>query len=516
MGRGKTPAATGGERRAQAAPYCQALSWLPLGGRRYPVLPRLAAVYFLGGVVLLTAGLLALEAAVGYAGRRLNLLAVNEWKAENRLINENVAKKILKDRGDRVWRSKGIDPPLHKQRTRRILVVGDSFVWGDGYANINDTWWRQLERELRRRGYGDVDVIAAGTRGASTGDEVRFLTEGDLVGKYGADAVILGFVANDPDEKVLARPLPLTAEAPVAIELLRQFTPRIASLAEDRWITKERAKQGRSYDQWVEDLYRGENWTRYARTVSELAALREDLGVPFFVLTLPNLPSRPQFKAKFDRAAALFRREGIPFCDSLDPMVRRFPDFDPAYRWNILSWGINPANGHPGPISTRFYAETAADILERDYPEVLGARSGGPLGAAPRLNDWLPAELDLQPAGEHRWRFVYPARERGMPELPLDRRHVLLSLENPVPIRAVRLKGATLAAAGLWVTRVDPATGIEERRPESLGTREGGALQWDLATARSPRPVNTLRIWAEAGDAPLTLEILPGGGPRSP
>ena len=103
-----------------------------------------------------------------------------------------------------------------------------------------------------------------------------------------------------------------------------------------------------------------------------------------------------------------------------------------------------------------------------------------------------------------------------MPELPLDRKHVLLSLENPVPIRAVRLKGATLAAAGLWVTRVDPATGSEDRRPESLGVQEGAGLEWDLETARSPGQVNTLRIWAEAGDAPLTLEILQGGGPESP
>jgi hypothetical protein len=93
---------------------------------------------------------------------------------------------------------------------------------------------------------------------------------------------------------------------------------------------------------------------------------------------------------------------------------------------------------------------------------------------------------------------------------------VLLSLETPVPVRAVRLQGATLTSADLWVTCVDPATGIDGRRPVGLGTREGAELEWDLAPVRASGPVNTLRIWAEAGDAPLALEILPGGGPGSP
>jgi hypothetical protein len=489
--------------------FCRALAWVHVKGRAYPVLPRLSVTYFLGGAILCVACLYLLEEAVRIAGTRYKLLATHDWVVENLVINANVRQKVLVDRGDSVWRSRGIDPPERKERRKRILVLGDSFVWGDGYANVNDTWWRQLERELSRRGFEDVEVIAAGYCGASTKDQLRLLTQGDLVRKYGVDAVIVGFVTNDPDEEGLRRARGMLDPPPAFLSALAMIAPRVASLAEDRWVRKQRARQKRAYVDWEGALYQGDTWERYGRTVAALAAFRDKEGVPLFVLTLPSYPNGPYFRPKFRKAAHLFGERGVPFFDTLDAMVARFPDFDPRSSWTILRWGINPANGHPGPASTRFFAAAAADILEREYPQVLGPRRLPAGQPAPRINDWMPAALDLKPAGEGRWTFVYPDDERNMPRLPLGRAHVLLSLENPVPVRAVRLRGGGLRSAGLAVTCADPLSGIDSGRLYRLGSRRGEALEWDLEDEDLGGPVNTLSIWAKADGEPLTLELVP-------
>lgn len=505
------------EGSARPSPFCQALAWIPFRGRLYPLLPRLSVRYCLAGVLLCVAALLVLEGVVRVAGRRYHLLATPEWKEENRVINENVKLKLLGDRGDLLWRSAGVDPPLQKRRAKRILVVGDSYVWGDGYANVNDTWWRQLARELERRGYEDVEVIAAGYCGASTRDQLRMLTDGDLVHRYQVDAVVMGFVTNDPDEGILGE---VTGEAegpPAFLSALSALAPAIASLAEDRWAAKRAKLQGRSYGDWEGALYEGRNWDLYRSTVAALAAYREEAGIPFFVLALPNYPNAAYFRPKLDKAGLLYREQGIPFYDCFDALLRQYPERAPGRRWkkSSLELGINPANGHPGPASTRAYARVAADILEKQYPQVLGPRNPNPSPPAPEINDWLPATLKVERTGDHRWTFEYPRDDREMPSLPLGRKHVLLCLESPVPLRSVRLSAPGLAWAGLCLTCADSPHGADEGKLYDLGTRRGRDLEWDLSGARLAGPVNTLRIWGEAGDGPLTLDLVPWDGPEA-
>jgi hypothetical protein len=75
----------------------------------------------------------------------------------------------------------------------RILVLGDSFTFGDGNAEP-DIWLRVMERRLRERGHA-VEVVNAGVEGYDTRAELLYLEE--LLPEVRPSVVVLGFLAND-------------------------------------------------------------------------------------------------------------------------------------------------------------------------------------------------------------------------------------------------------------------------------------------------------------------------------
>ena len=186
-----------------AGKYCKAIFWGKLGRKRYPLLPLQAFTYL---AILLLSALVVLAATELFVGhtQKSGILSTEAWEEEDKVINHNNQAKV-KMRGS-VWTSAGIPYPKEKGMGKRILVIGDSFVWGDGYANANDIWWRQLDRELKRRGYWQVEVVAAGASGASTLDQLWWLRNDQHLKALAPDAIIIGYASNDPDVKLVVPP----------------------------------------------------------------------------------------------------------------------------------------------------------------------------------------------------------------------------------------------------------------------------------------------------------------------
>ena len=76
--------------------------------------------------------------------------------------------------------------------TKRILVLGDSVVQGNGIRELDNTISRRLELLLQNHG---VEVLNFGVSGYCTRSEVELLKEKGL--RYDPDLVILLFVSND-------------------------------------------------------------------------------------------------------------------------------------------------------------------------------------------------------------------------------------------------------------------------------------------------------------------------------
>ena len=249
--------------------------------------------------------------------------------------------------------------------------------------NANDIWWRQLERELHRRGYWNVEVVAAGFPGASTQDELAWLRAGGLARLGSPDLVVLGYVTNDPDVrdangtpmvKQIGRDIPLRQWRALDRSIGR-VAPNLAGQLRQRLTAKWQAsvRDAYPYDEWELKLLEPPNIDAYREVVGELGEFLRRTGRPFFVVTLPNCPSLDHFGPRFAPIGAIFRSAGLPFHDLLDAFVREYPPGG-----EVLQWGINPANGHPGTVSTRFYARQTADILERDYPSPAGREVAAP------------------------------------------------------------------------------------------------------------------------------------------
>jgi lysophospholipase L1-like esterase len=84
------------------------------------------------------------------------------------------------------------DVPYERTGRKRVLLVGDSFVFGWG-VEAEESVAKQMESRLE-----DVEVINGGCSGWSTVQELRFL---ERVGfRYHPDVVLLFFVENDPFE----------------------------------------------------------------------------------------------------------------------------------------------------------------------------------------------------------------------------------------------------------------------------------------------------------------------------
>ena len=100
--------------------------------------------------------------------------------------------------------SEGLRDHEYKEKKKneyRVLVLGDSFVFGWGVEQEN-TFVKELERILNKeKGDKDYEVINVGILGYGTEQELKYLREKGM--KYNPDLVLLGFyIGNDIKENL--------------------------------------------------------------------------------------------------------------------------------------------------------------------------------------------------------------------------------------------------------------------------------------------------------------------------
>ena len=360
--------------------YCIALFWVKINGKLYPVIPLRSMLYLLVIACFAGVGLYSLDKyytpkAKGYGVSISPVINshgslveedVRTWKAENELITKLLFKKLCgmwsesKERmAQPIWVSSAMPYPVSKQPgKKRIFVVGDSFVWGDGNENANDIWWRQLQQVLTARGYCDVEVVAAGLCGASTEDQLNWLRKNDLAQKMEADAVVVGYVTNDPvlrdvngeysikqDFSSLPKqPLPFISKS------IQSYIPYLTAEMTSRYNNKlavTSPERGYSYQEWELLLLKGNNFAQYNRLLSELSEFIDKLGIPTFFVTLPITSNRSYYSVRYIPILKAFKEHGITMYNSFDA-------FEDKFSLTLGGFTVNPVNGHPSPRNRTF------------------------------------------------------------------------------------------------------------------------------------------------------------------
>ena len=123
------------------------------------------------------------------------------WEKESVVIETLLSEKYPMS-GDNEYLNilKNTNIPQKEKDEKRILVVGDSYVWGMGGTNINYLWWKQLDLIIKEAGYSNVNVYGASMYRFNTEEELDLILKKDsLIEKIDPDLIIIGYVTNDPE-----------------------------------------------------------------------------------------------------------------------------------------------------------------------------------------------------------------------------------------------------------------------------------------------------------------------------
>jgi lysophospholipase L1-like esterase len=491
----------------------------PIASRRLPphTVALTALSYFAASLALVPFSLFALDRWVIPGMENSGQLESFLWTDENHRLNHFTYLKNDARPNDPVWRSKYMPVAPEHSGKKRILVLGDSFVWGDGSESVNQLWWRQLQLELARRGYPKVEVIAAGLNGASTRDQKDWLSA--LIPKYKPDLIVLGYVTNDPEERrqdgsayvpMMNKELP--DEDPVLAKLGKVLPNLTGQLKQIRKLSRQaalaRTTDKKEYADWEMAILEGDNFAQYKRTVGSLAETLKAHDTPAFVITLPagfqnktreNVTLSNNFfesvrtynAERYAKVKPLFQDAGLLFVDTNDAFASAASS-DPILKASssALRLGINPGNGHPGTFSTHFYAASAADVIEKNFPQALGEKDAQAGSAEAQsvemveINDCVPPYMNVTKVAEETFQFTYPpdATDHTL-FLPLRKRHVLLSFNAPARVSGVQLEGPDLAAAQIYLNKFDEKLGYAPPSLETLPLKKGSSLSWDIPSA---------------------------------
>lgn len=478
--------------------FAVALLWRKTSKRWHPILPLRGLGISLGVIVFL--GFLAIveDAILGNLASNGDLNSAL-WSDENQKITSQNYHKIKNTQTDPIFRSAGYEPPKVDFWRKRILIIGDSFVWGDGSTNINTLWWRQLQWEIERRGYFNVDVIAAGRNGASTQDQLAWLNSPDFLESAHPDAIIFGYVTNDPQMKDdngvhIVKQLQGTEYYQVGDQIKHLF-PHLGFELQTRINGKlhmvPNDTTGYPYNEWELKILEGKNFEEYKLMLKRLAINLRQINVPAFFVTTPNWPGREAFEMRYKPVAEAMKEAGLEFFDLLPEFLRCCEESAIGQ----YDWVINPANGHPGPRSTHFYAAQIVALLEAKYPELLGQKSSEPYHA-PAINDWMPASLMPISVSDDTWTFLYPDNDSDLLSMPIGQKHVALNFERPVSISKISLHTRRATRFSVWAVVLNDRDDYEEKQCLLAGEQQGTETDIAFSSALVGKRITSLRIAA--------------------
>jgi hypothetical protein len=270
-------------------------------------------------------------------------------------------------------------PTLPERGVVRILCLGDSLTFGDGVA-VEDTYPKQLEALLRKKGNAKYEVINAGVPSYDTWQEVVYFQEWGV--QLRPRIVVMGFYANDPVPRPETVKNFLTpggtlrrqgfggmfpdsvVHALKGSRLLLFLRDRISKVVNRIHPSFEYLHQ-QSLLTGTENSFVERGWREVDASLETMASLRKEHG---FTLLLVIFPMPEQLVHDHPRAyyqsrvQAIANKHAIPSIDLLDSFKREFNGFGSL----LIEW-----DGHPNPNAYRIATKEIAGFI-RAMPPVQG------------------------------------------------------------------------------------------------------------------------------------------------
>ena len=249
--------------------------------------------------------------------------------------------------------------PRESLEIERVLVLGDSFTWGDGVHEEDAYPYRMQFRmnlydEARR-----YRVLNAGRNGLNTVETRELLDTLNLLASK-PDLVLLGFTLNDPEPtksvEAAALKVPLERRMPVGrAELELYYRSRLFRLVWDR---VENTRQRRAFNTYVASLFDVES-AHWDDCVAALESIRDHLaerGIPLLVAVWPA------FDAPFDDGYP-YQLQHDQIMATLESLGIAAVDLRPLYEGvETRRLVVTPfTDAHPNELAHRIAADYLAD-----------------------------------------------------------------------------------------------------------------------------------------------------------
>lgn len=300
--------------------------------------------------------------------------------------------------------------------TKKIVVVGDSFVWGQSAEDLSMRWPQVMERMLNSKATNmRFEVTSLGRGASSTMKESEWFTP-ERLQRLQPDAVIVGFVDNDYmptyTEKGLCEELGTCSDdgyAPASdcgprcdlaacllgersptgwvLRTLNPWFPNVTRALLLRHCDPDRinARLGLLKESSVlGNPEQSDVWPRFTAAVNRISD--NTPGVAKFVNVTRT---RPFPKGSVAPGEDVFREAGFKIIDT-SKQYEALADPEGGE----LVWNINPADPHPSSLITYAYAADATAALLNHFGAIVGERTQT-AGNAPLVNNYLPTALQV-------------------------------------------------------------------------------------------------------------------------
>lgn len=246
----------------------------------------------------------------------------------------------------------------------RIIVLGDSYVWGKGLP-YEQGWTRKFQRRINEFAPG-VEVVEWAKNGWSTHTQFKFLENlYQNHEKFKADFLLVAFVINDLDlgqhdrskfrKKIDWKTSSFRHFRKVIPNTFDFITAHISAATEV--LTNDHG-----YKNWVGHLWSDKNVADYRKLLLRLKTFLDKAKIPFAFALTPGNPNAEYYEHRFNLIGSMLEELKIPYVDLFPRVAKAFPDGDYGQGYRKL-WA-NPADSHPGNEVTTVLAEGILEYLQ--------------------------------------------------------------------------------------------------------------------------------------------------------
>jgi len=306
----------------------------------------------------------------------------------------------------------------------RVLVVGDSYVWGHGVEDPNSIWPYLLEQELNSDGGAAYEVVTLGRMNSSHMNMADWLTE-QKVAELNPDIVVLAHHDNDTfpsySEKALCEPLgtcmiqgklPSQAHSDeqirrvaciegdsslfnIVIRQVSKIFPMLARIAIERYCNSERFVEGDFRESELKMKQRPQEskyWPLYVSAVERIGKVLADK--PTYLFSYAQQTSDREIT---DLVSKMFKSVGIasiPGPTTSELIRSRQP----------AELDVNPVNNHPSRMLASAYAHDVAMYLKSPAAKTNTAiqEPDSVRAADPVVSTFLPVGLLVSTPDHHK------------------------------------------------------------------------------------------------------------------